>query len=194
MCTNKKLLATLLLLAVTVAPARAQERKLFVGYETLEMSMNEFGNFAGEIGYRLSPKYQARLTVMEVNLTERHLASGWESAAVDGRNVEGYFRGYEAHVDRFFRGNFYVSGALGWYQDQYRHQVLGQSIDNKTFTLGSGIGYTRSNLLGVKGLYVNFDMPVRYYFNPIEKTKWGETTILPHVVVMNMWFFAGFKL
>jgi hypothetical protein len=194
MRTREGIFAFLLLLGAAELVAQTQETGLFVGYETLEMSMNNFANFAGEVGYRVSRKYQARLTVMEVNLTERHLASTWESAAVDGPNVEGYFRGYEAHVDRFFKGDFYVSGALGFYRDQYRHRTTGRSIDNRTFTVGSGVGYTRSDLFGVRGLYVNVDMPVRYYFNGIDRTTWGETTILPHVVVQNIWLFAGIKL
>ena len=32
------------------------------------------------------------------------------------------------------------------------------------------------------------------YFNPIKEAKWGETTIMPHVVVNNLWVFAGSKL
>ena len=184
----------LLAIGARTAPGQSPERGFFVGYETLEMAMNEFKIFAGEVGFRLSPKHQLRLTIMEVDLTERHLASKWESFAIDGPNVVGYFQGYEAHVDRFFKRNWYVSGAVGFYKDSYRHTQLDQSLENKTFTLGSGIGYTRSNLLGIKGLYVNVDVPVRYYFNPIKETKWGETTIMPHVVVNNLWVFAGFKL
>src|SRR5574341_464533 len=88
----------IVLLAVAAGTVQGQspDRCFFVGYETLEMSMNKFKNFAGEVGFRLSPKHQLRLTVMEVDLTERHLASKWESAAVKGPNVEGYFQGYEA--------------------------------------------------------------------------------------------------
>lgn len=186
---------TLVLSLCCVSAAQGQSRQegFLVAYETLEMAMNEFRNFAGEVGYRLDPKYQVRLTIMEVDLTERHLASQWESAAVDGKNVEGYFRGYEAHVDRFFAASWYVSGAIGYYKDQYAHTQLDESLENRTLTVGSGIGYSRANLFGIRGLYFNFDSPVRYYFNPIKERKWGETTIRPHVVISNIWLFAGIK-
>jgi hypothetical protein len=188
----------IMVLALTLASMQAQAQSppegVFVAYEALEMAMNEFRNFAGEVGYRFGPKWQARLTMMEVNLTERHLASKWESAAVDGPDVTGYMRGYEAHLDRFFAGNWYLSGAAGYYEDSYRHTVLDASIHNRTLTVGAGIGYSRSNLVGVERLYLNLHVPVRYYFNPIEETKWGETRILPHVVVNNVWLFVGFRL
>ncbi|QXD13924.1 hypothetical protein GQ464_010670 [Rhodocaloribacter litoris] len=183
----------LMFYCVSVAQGQSRQEGFFVAYEILEMAMNEFSNFAGEVGYRLNPKYQMRLTVMEVNLTERHLSSKWEAAAVDGENVEGYLRGYEAHIDRFFAGNWYVSGSVGYYEDRYAHTELDESLENRTFTVGSGIGYARANLFGIRGLYVNFDIPVRYYFNHIEKTQWGDTTIRPHVVVNNIWLFVGYK-
>jgi hypothetical protein len=67
-----------------------------------------------------------------------------------------------------------VSGAVSFTGDSYRHTQLDQSLENKTFTLGSGIGYTRSRLFGIRGLYVNVNMPVRYYFNPIRRRSGGN--------------------
>lgn len=180
-------------LCIGTAQGQPRQEGFFVAYETLEMAMNEFSHFAGEAGYRLSAKYQVRLTVMEVALTERHLSSKWEAAAVDGEGVEGYLRGYEAHADRFFAGNWYVSANVGYYEDTYTHTELDASLENRTVTAGSGIGYARANLFGVRGLYVNFNVPVRYYFNAIKKTTLGEATIRPHIVVNNMWLFVGYK-
>ena len=92
-----------LTLFLNVVNAQDNDRStLFFGYETLEMTMNKFQNFAGEVGYRFDDKNQLRLMIGEVNLTERHLSSKWEAAAVDGDNVEGYFRIYELYYDRYF--------------------------------------------------------------------------------------------
>jgi hypothetical protein len=164
----------------------------FVAYETLEMVMNRFQNFAGEFGYRFGSKYQIRLSVMEVKLTERHLASTWESAAVDGKGVKGYFRGYELHADRFFYGNWYIGANLGYYADKYEHVTLPVRVKNQTPTVGIGLGYSRANLFGVEHLYLDFSNPFRYYFDQIKKTKLGDATVMPHVVVNNMWFFVGY--
>ena len=183
----------LLLLFPCEGYGQAPQHGAFVAYEVLEMAMNEFRYFAGEAGYQFGPKYRARLTVMEVDLTERHLSSSWEAGAVDGEDVVGYFRGYEAHVDRFFFRNWYASGSLGYYQDSYEHTVLDESLENRTLTIGSGIGYRRENLLGVRHLYLDFNIPVRYYFNQIEETEWGDATVRPHVVVNNIWLFVGYK-
>jgi hypothetical protein len=175
-----KLLSTLgssvalMLFFACEASGQAPQRGAFVAYEILEMAMNEFRYFAGEVGYQFGPKYRTRLTGLEVDLTERHLSSSWEAVAVDGEDVIGYLRGYEAHLDRFFSKNWYVSGSLGYYEDRYEHTVLGESLENQTFTVGSGIGYRRENLFGVGHLYLNFNIPVRYYFNQIEETEWAR--------------------
>ncbi len=181
------------ILTANLAFSQTPARGYFVAYETLEMAMNNFQHFAGEIGYRFNQKNQMRMTIMEVKLTERHLSSGWEAGAVDGNDVEGYFRGYEMHYDRFIFKHWYVSANLGYYNDEYNHTKLEEGLENKTVTIGTGIGYTRNHLFGIKHFYLNFSIPVRYYFNHIEKTKLGETTIRPHVIVNNMWLFLGYK-
>ena len=189
----RNLIFMICILTANLAFSQTADRGYFVAYESLEMSMNNFKNFAGEIGYRFNQKNQLRMTIMEVKLTERHLSSGWEATAVDGKNVEGYLRGYEMHYDRFFSKHWYVSANLGYYDDTYNHTKLDEGLENKTVTLGTGIGYTHNHLFGIKHFYLNLSIPVRYYFNPIEKTKLGETTIRPHVVVNNMWLFFGYK-
>jgi hypothetical protein len=183
----------LMLCAAEAARGQSSAKGLHVGYETLEMAMNEFGHFAGEVGYRFGPAYQIRLTIMEVNLTERHLSSPWEAAAIDGKNVEGYLRGYELHIDRFIARRWYVSGNVGYYEDTYSHTELDESLKSRTLTVGSGVGYTRADLFGIRGLYVNVNIPVRYYLNKIEETRWGDTTVRPHVVVNNIWLFVGYQ-
>ncbi|MCI0555590.1 MAG: hypothetical protein L0287_31990 [Anaerolineae bacterium] len=181
------------ILAANPAFSQTPERGYFGAYETLEMAMNNFKYFAGEIGYRFNQKNQMRMTILEVKLTERHLSSGWEAAAVDGNDVEGYFRGYEINFDRFFSKHWYVSANLGYRSDEYNHTLLDESLENKTMTIGTGIGYTRNHLFGIKHFYLNFSMPVRYCFNHLDETKLGETTIRPHIVVNNIWLFLGYK-
>ncbi|MTI29203.1 hypothetical protein, partial [Xanthovirga aplysinae] len=69
----------------------------------------------------------------EVNLTERHLSSKWEASAVDGKNVNGYFRIYELYYDRFFgkRKDWYYSGSMAYTNDKYNHLISDKKIDNK---------------------------------------------------------------
>lgn len=190
---NKLLTLITILLFSNNVSSQSNEEGYFVGYETLEMIMNNFQNFAGEVGYRYDDKNQVRLSIIEVNLTERHLSSDWEAYAVDGPDVEGYLRGYELNYDRFFYKGWYISANVGYYNDYYRHTKLDMELENKTLTVGSGIGFITSNLFGVDHLYLNFSNPVRFYFNSIDETKMGETTIRPHVIVNNMWLLIGYK-
>jgi len=173
--------------------AKEQEKNIFIGYETLEMFMNNCKYFAGEIGYKFDDKNQIRLTVMETVLSERHLSSKYEAMAVDGKNVEGYFQGYELHYDRFLSKYFYVSASLGYYHDTYKHTILEEELNNETFTVGSGLGFRRHGFLGIDRMYYNFDLPVRYYFDNIEETELGNTTILEHTIINNIWFFIGYE-
>lgn len=86
---------TFSMLSSTVTAQSDDHSSFFIGYETFEKAMNKFQNFAEEVGYRFNDKNQIRLMIGEVKLTERHLSSSREAAAVDGDNVEGYFRIYE---------------------------------------------------------------------------------------------------
>lgn len=163
----------------------------FVALELFELGMNDFENFAGEIGHRFNDKYQARLTIMDVQLTERHLRSV-EAAAIDGKNVEGVFRGYELNLDRYFTKSWYVSLNAGHYTDIYQHQILNdQSLKNETFTIGTGVGYLKQNPFGIKNAYINLNVPLRYYFDSIDETMLGDTTVREHLIVNNLWFFLG---
>jgi hypothetical protein len=172
--------------------ASPDARGAFLSYEISEMAMNNFSHFAGEAGFRFNPKHQLRLSVMEVAVSERDLA-GWWSAAVDGRGVEGYLRVYELSVDRFFRGNWYVSANTGYFANEFHHMSLPQRLWNETLTAGIAIGYSRANVFGVRPLHIDFTMPVRYYFNGIEETKLGDATVRVHRIVPNTWLFIGYK-
>ncbi|WP_159092250.1 hypothetical protein [Aquimarina sp. Aq107] len=191
-----RLIITLILIfLISSIDAQSNKRSsFFVGYETFEMTMNKFQNFAGEVGYRFNDKNQIRLMIGEVNLTERHLSSKWEAAAVDGDNVEGYFRIYELYYDRYFgkRKNFYYSGSMAYVKDEYNHLISDNSLENETPTVGFAFGYRKENLFGIKHLYVNISIPFRYYVNDIPETTWGETTISSHKFVNNFWFFIGY--
>jgi hypothetical protein len=173
--------------------AQMEERKYFAGYELLEMTMNKFQNFAGEIGCRFNEKEQVRLTVMEVVLTERHLSNGYEAFGVDGSNVQGYFRNYEINYDRYFSEHWYYSINISYDYHKYEHTIIDASVNNETMTIGSGIGYTHYDLFGIKHLFLNCSVPVRYFFNHLEETKLGGTTIRAHIIVNNIWLFIGYN-
>lgn len=172
--------------------AQGDNRRPFLAYEISEMGMNNFRHFAGEAGLGFGTRYRARLSVMEVAVTERDLA-GWWSAAVDGRNVRGYLRGYELHVDRFFKDHWYVSANAGYYANEFRHTRLDRRIWNETLTAGVGIGYSRTNLLGVKRLHLDVSLPIRYYFDGIDETRLGDATVNEHRIVPNTWVFVGYR-
>lgn len=156
------------------------------------MPVNRFRNFAGELRYRFGDRHQVRLSVMEVDVSERDLA-GWWSASVRGEGVKGYFRAYELHADRFFRGNWYVSANAGYIANTFELVTLRDRLRNRTPTAGVGIGYSRSNVFGVKGLSVDFTNPIRYYFDDIKETRLGSATVRAHKFVPNTWLFVGFK-
>jgi hypothetical protein len=73
-----KVLLAVAFIAFCFRPVHAQNTKnkgIFIGYETLEMVMNKFQYFAGEVGYRFNTEHQMRLMIGVVKLTERHLSS-----------------------------------------------------------------------------------------------------------------------
>lgn len=190
---KKLILALAINLSIVSGVCQANESSWFGGYELFEMVSNDFDNFAGEIGYGKHGKNAIRLTIMEVDLKERHLSNKYMAYAVDGDNVKGYLRGYEINYDLFFTPNWYYSLNIGYYNDVYKHTILDEKIDNHTATVGFGVGYRHQNLFDLDGVYLNFNMPFRYYFNHIEETKMGDTTIRPHIFVNNIWLFIGYE-
>jgi len=194
MITKKIILTTTIVLcSFAIKAQEAKTKKFSIGYETLEMVMNKFQYFAGEVAYTINDKKQIRLMIGEVKLTENHLSSKWQAAAVDGENVEGYLRIYELYYDRFFgkRKNFYYSGSIAYVRDKYTHLISDKRIDHETPTIGFAIGYRKTNLFGIENLYINASIPFRYYIKDIPKQQWGDTKILPHKFVNNIWFFVG---
>ncbi len=177
----------------TTKSAQSDERGYFAAYEFLEMTMNNFQNFAGEAGYRFDDANQVRLTIMEVKQTERHLSNKYEAMAIDGGHVRGYFRDYEINCDRYFANHFYFSANISYVRNIYEHTQLDARVDHTSLTVGTGIGYTHGSLFGIDHLFVNFSIPVRYYLNHLEETKLGNSTVRPHIVVNNIWLFLGYK-
>lgn len=171
-----------------------QTKKFFVGYELLEMSMNEFKYFAGEVGYRFNPKHQLSLSIGEIDMTERHLSSN-EAAAVDGDNVEGYFRIYELTYSRFFgkRKLWHYGANVGYVYDEYDHLISDNEIKNHTLTAGVNFGFQKMDIFKIKHLYLRVLIPIRYNFNSIPEQEWGETTIREHKFVPNTWLFLGYR-
>lgn len=188
------LMALLLLLFTSVSYASDYEGDhFFLGYELFEMSMNNFKNYAGEVGYRFDRKNELRLSFMDVILTERHLSNSYEAHATNNNgNVKGHFQAYELNYDRFFSEHWYFMANLGWFHDYFQNIITDESLENKTITIGSGLGYKYENLFGVSHLYANLSYPVRYYLHPIHRTWLGNTLIMEHIIVDNLWLFIGY--
>ncbi len=157
------------------------------------MGMNEYKNFAGEVGFKISNKGQLRLAVMEVELTERHLSNKYEAFAIIGGNMTGYLQAYELSYDFISpNSNWLYFISAGYVHDVYQHTIQAdQRIDNHTTTAGFGFGYKIKNFLYVPSLYLHFSMPFRYYFNSIPETKLADSTVREHKFVNNIWLFLG---
>ena len=171
---------------------------VFAGYELGEMVFNRFRNFGGEVGIVRSNDHRIRFVYLNVDLTEDHLASEF-TLDVDGENVKGTMVGYEMFYDfpllrlKKHNGILYGGVSAGYYENGYSHTINGTSISHSTPTIGGAISYRENDLFTVKGLYYNLSIPVRFYFNPLEKQMPGETTVNRHLVVNNIWFTVGYE-
>lgn len=186
---------TILILLLTTACSNVKRPApgAFVGYELVEMSLNEFDEFAGEVGYNFDSVNQVRLIRMNVDLKERHLSSD-EASAVTGSGVSGSFTGWEVSYDRYlFDSNFFVSLNAGEYEFNYVHNTLNETSETKSITLGSGFGYTDNNFLDTDGLYLTFSYPIRMLFNKVEEKELGSATVNELNTLDNIWFFIGYK-
>lgn len=192
----------MMMMTMMIAPTATQaqdgaadglEPRFSVSYELLEMSANRFRNFAGDIGYRLTPKSELRLVVMEVSLTESHLADDFWARIVTGGGVKGYMRGYEMNYDRFVAGGLYVMANAGYIDLSFESVDTGARYGNGTLSLGSGVGYKLRNLFGVKGLILNPSIPIRYFFDPVEETLLGTGTVQEIRIAPSAWVFIGFS-
>jgi hypothetical protein len=166
--------------------------KYFVAYDLGEMAFNKFQNFGGETGVQFKNKQILRFVYMNVKLTEEHLSSDF-AKDVDGDHIRGLMKGYELFYDLPVIDKFNLGLSAGYYNDFYQHTISKESIENHSTTLGFAPGYRETDLLGVKGLYFNFVVPFRFYFNPLEKTKLGASTINRHFFTNNIWFFVGYQ-
>jgi len=170
----------------------------YLGYDLGEMAFNKFQNFAGEVGFNLKNQHAIRFVYLNIKLTEDHLSSDF-ARAVDGDNVTGHWVGYELFYDvplyRFKNGDTYIYGGLsaGYHKNSYEHTVLAESFDHQTGTVGLGVGFRDTNVFGIKGLYMNFQIPVRYNFNKLEETKLGNSTVNKVVVDQTISFFVGYE-
>jgi len=170
----------------------------YAGYDLGEMAFNKFQNFAGELGVKFKNDHGIRLTYMNVKLTEDHLSSGF-AGAVDGENVSGHWLGYDLIYDipiyRFKKKgmNIYGNIAAGYHSQSYQHTINEESFEHKTNTAGFGIGFRESNMFKVRGLYLNFHVPLRFYFNTLEETQLGNSIINEIKWEQTLHFFVGYE-
>lgn len=173
-------------------------KKVFIGYDLGEMAFNKFQNFAGEVGVKFNNDHMIRFVYLNIKLTEAHLSSGFVSA-VDGDNVTGLWHGYELLYDlaifRFKKtdGFLYAGPSVGYHNNAYQHTLLEESVDHKSATVGFDIGFRETNIFKLKGLYLNFQIPVRYYFTKLEETNLGDATINESVISQTISFFVGYE-
>ncbi|MGY6647886.1 hypothetical protein [Wenyingzhuangia sp. IMCC45574] len=164
----------------------------FVGYGLGEMAFNKFQNFSGEIGIRFKNQHILRFVYNNIKATEEHLSSNFANA-VDGNNVRGLIKSYDLIYNIPIVKGFSL-GALGGYaNDYYEHTRLNESVENFSPTLGFSLGYRATTLFKIKGLYSYFEIPFRFYLNPLEETKLGNATVTRHFFVNNIWFFIGIE-
>lgn len=173
--------------------ANESKTGLFLGYELIEMGLNDFNNFAGELGFRLNTNSQVRFIRMDVVLQERHL-KGDEATAVTGPNISGEFKGWEFSYDHFFFDNgFYLSLNWGKFDFNFSHTSLGESYNNSSFTVGTGVGYFEENFLGTESLYFNFSYPIRTMFSHIAQKNLGSSSVNELKTLDNFWMFLGYR-
>lgn len=185
-------------LSAQEAKTAKQEIKFYAGYDLGEMAFNKFQNFAGEVGLKFKNDHTLRFTYMNVQLTEKHLASGFASA-VDGGNITGHWKGYDLIYDipvyRFKKSNMLIYGGLsaGYHTNTYQHITNEESFNHQTKTIGLGIGLRETNLFKIKGLYANFHLPIRYYFNTLDEINLGNSTVKKIKLEQTLHFFIGYE-
>lgn len=174
------------------------KNQIFIGYDLGEMAFNKFQNFAGEVGLNFKNDNMLRFVYLNVKLTESHLSSGF-AQAIDGENIKGHWQGYELLYDiplyrlKNKESFFYGGLSAGYHNFKYQHTILNESMNHKTGTAGFDIGYRETNVFKVKGLYYNFQIPVRFYFNPIEETQLGSSTVNKSGFEQTISFFIGYE-
>ena len=166
--------------------------KIFIAYDLGEMAFNNFQNFSGELGVKFSNQHMLRFVYSNVKLTEGHLSSDF-AQAVDGDNVEGLYKSYELLYDIPIYKVFYMGGVGGYVNDNYNHTFLDESVSNNSITFGLSLSLRETNIFKVKGLYYNLCVPIRYYLNPLEETRLGDSIVNEHLIENSIWFFIGYE-
>ena len=174
--------------------ACTQDPGLFIGIEPGELIRNDSKQFSGEVGYKFNDDLQLRLTLMNFKVSNSNFIGDYGSNVVTGGNVDWRSRGFELHIDNFFTRHWYYSFTAGRYHDSFSHNTLvNQQLDHRSNTIGVGIGYQYRNLFHVKNLYMNFDIPIRAYLDPIKETKLGSSTLQERTWSGNGWLFKGYQ-
>lgn len=186
------ILLFMLCLAITLC-CESKEYKAFMGLETLVMVLNDYADIAGEIGYRFNQRAQLRFTLMDIERTETHFVNSYRAKGISGGDVQANYQGYELHFDLFLTQCLYLSASAGYYLDNYEHSVSGEKFNNESYTIGSGIGFKKCGILISDQLYYNLNVPVRYYFDNIEKACLGDAKIECDKLINNIWFFVGYS-
>lgn len=166
--------------------------RVFAAYDLGEMAFNKFQNFSGEIGIQLKNKNLIRFSYLNVKLTEEHL-SGDFARDVDGDNVAGLMKGYELFYDVPIISNFNLGLSVGYFNDFYKHTILNESVENFSGTIGFAPGYRETDLFNIKGMYYNFVIPFRFYLNPLDETKLGDSTVKRHSFTNTIHFYIGYQ-
>lgn len=183
----------LLVLFLYVMTLHANAGSVFVGYDFGEMAFNDFKHFAGEVGYTFESKNAIKLVRMDVAASEKHLSSDF-AQAVDGKHVEGLYKGFELFYLMPIKNGFYWGPSIGYYENSYRHTILNESVYSETFTLGVAVGYRENKLFGLDRFYFDFSVPIRYSFDGFKETKLGDSTVNDSTIQNNVWFTVGLKI
>lgn len=186
----KCVLQTLLLCSVLLFSKA--HGSVFIGYEFGEMAFNDFKHFAGEIGYSLKDNKAVRVSVLNIALSEEHLSSN-SARSVDGDNVFGLWRGLELFYDQPIRKNLSWSITGGYFDTEYQHTQLTESVTHKTASIGVALSYGEPSLFGINNLYWRFTLPLRYYFKPLDRTMLGDAVINRSTYEYNPWIYIGYR-
>ncbi|MBB6461856.1 hypothetical protein [Flammeovirga kamogawensis] len=173
--------------------SKSKNTKYFIAYDFGEAAFNKFKSLGSEIGVRFKNDHLLRLAYTNLHLSEEHLSSNF-AKAVDGEKVKGKQVGYEVFYDfPVFAKGLYVSPSMGYYTHEYQHTQLDEQLNNSSFTFGSAISYTETDLFKIKGLYYRFSIPLRFHLTPIEETQLGDTTINSNTFDNSICFFIGYE-
>lgn len=188
-----RILIILLLLSDSAQAQDSVRSRWSASYEILEMSVNNFRYFAGDIAYALNDHEQLRFVVMEVALSERHLADDVWSKIAEGPDLTGYMRGYEITLDHFVTRRFYVMLNAAFIHLDFEHRQTKQQYRNDTFSLGTGFGYKWNLPILNERIFINPSIPIRYFFNPVEETIMGTSKINSIALAPSVWLFIGYE-